>query len=147
MKHKPVNDHNPFVTVNAAEISLQRNRGTESPAISAWLSLVGIPKYHAATAQIMIANRAAQSATIAASVLPLKFTMSLIVMATVVLMSVITKTPKKLNTAAIKTAAFADIARVATQVAIAFGASVQPLTKITPSVSNTVISSMGFAVT
>ena len=34
----------------------------ERPAISAWLSLVGIPNHHAATAQITIANIAAQRA-------------------------------------------------------------------------------------
>ena len=34
----------------------------EMPAISAWLSLVGMPNTHAATAQITIANSAAHSA-------------------------------------------------------------------------------------
>lgn len=33
------------------------------PAISAWLSLVGMPKYHAATAQTTMANMAAVNAT------------------------------------------------------------------------------------
>ena len=35
----------------------------ESPAMRAWLSLVGIPKYQAATAQMTIEKSAAQSAT------------------------------------------------------------------------------------
>ena len=34
----------------------------ESPAINAWLSLVGMPKYHAAVAQITMAVMAAHSA-------------------------------------------------------------------------------------
>jgi len=59
---------------------------------------------------------------------------------------VITNTPKKLKTAAIKIADLADIERVETHVAIALGASVQPFTKITPSVSNVVINNMGLVV-
>jgi len=51
---------------------------------------------------------------------------------------VITNTPKKLKTAAIRIADLADIDRVDTHVAIAFGASVHPLTKITPNVSSVV---------
>ena len=117
----------------------------ESPAISAWLSLVGIPKNQAATAQMIMATSAAQSATTASCVLVPKSTMFLMVMATVELISVITKTPKKLNTADIKTAARGGMARVATQVAMAFGASVQPLTKMTPSVKRTVANKTGLA--
>ena len=47
--------------------------------------------------------------------------------------------------AAMMMAARADMQRVTTQVAMALGASVQPLTKITPSVSTTDIRSNGFA--
>ena len=48
-------------------------------------------------------------------------------------------TPRKLKNAAISTALRADIERVDTQVAMALGASVQPLTRITPIVKITVI--------
>lgn len=63
--------------------------------------------------------------------------------ATLALSTVINSTPKKLNTAAIRIAAFGPMALVETQVAMAFGASVQPLTRITPVVNNTVIASAG----
>jgi len=52
---------------------------------------------------------------------------------------VIIKTPRKLNTAARKIADDGLRDLVETQVAIAFGASVQPFTKMTPRVSITVI--------
>ena len=65
------------------------------------------------------------------------------VIATRELMNVITRTPRKLNTAAMMIAVGARMARVETQVAIAFGASVQPFTRITPSVSATVTASRG----
>ena len=66
------------------------------------------------------------------------------VWATVALTIVIKKTPRKLKTAAIKIAGFGAIARVETQVAIAFGASVQPFTSTTASVKSTVMHSAGF---
>ena len=53
-------------------------------------------------------------------------------------------TPRKLNTALIRIALRGLKHRVVTQVAIAFGASVHPFTKITPSVSRTVIIRIGF---
>jgi hypothetical protein len=56
----------------------------------------------------------------------------------------IINTPKKLKTAAIKIASLGERQRVTTQVAIALGASVQPLTKITPKVSTTAIKRSGF---
>ena len=61
-----------------------------------------------------------------------------IVAATFALTSVITSTPQKFSAAAIRIAACGRIARVETHVAIAFGASVQPLTRITPVVNSTV---------
>ena len=64
-------------------------------------------------------------------------------MATLELMSVITSTPRKLNMAAMMMALGARMERVETQVAMAFGASVQPLTRMTPSVSATVMASIG----
>jgi hypothetical protein len=60
--------------------------------------------------------------------------------------NVIKNTPRKLNTAAISIALRSDIHLVETQVAIAFGASVQPLTSITPRVSTTAISISGLAI-
>jgi len=56
------------------------------------------------------------------------------------------KTPKKLKTAAIKIADFTDIERVETHVAIAFGASVQPLTKITPIINKVVTNKIGLEI-
>ncbi|MGI6765515.1 MAG: hypothetical protein ACOX4S_09575 [Anaerovoracaceae bacterium] len=53
------------------------------------------------------------------------------------------RTPKKLKTAAIKMAVPGLIERVDTQVAIAFGASVQPFTKMTPSVNKVMINNAG----
>ena len=68
------------------------------------------------------------------------------VCATVALSIVITNTPRKLNTAAMKIAARGPMERVEMQVAIAFGASVHPLTRITPNVSTTVTISAGLDV-
>jgi len=56
---------------------------------------------------------------------------------------VMRKTPRKLKTAAIRIAYFAVMARVETQVAMALGASVQPLTRITPSVRTVVTANAG----
>ena len=77
---------------------------------------------------------------------PLKLTMFEIVCATVELTMVITSTPRKLKTAAIRIAGFALMARVETQVAIALGASVQPLTIITASVRSAVMASAGLLI-
>ena len=73
-----------------------------------------------------------------------KLTILLIVLATELFIFVITKTPKKLNNALIRMALRSPIQFVATQVAMAFGASVHPFTKITPSVRATVINRAGF---
>ena len=75
-----------------------------------------------------------------------KSTIFVMVCATVALRSVMTNTPRKLNSAAIKIAAFGGMHLVTTQVAMALGASVYPLTRITPSVRDTAISSCGLAV-
>ena len=50
----PLMPENPLFSAIAAP---------DRPAISAWLSLVGMPNHHAATAQSTIANNAAHSAT------------------------------------------------------------------------------------
>jgi hypothetical protein len=68
------------------------------------------------------------------------------VSATVALTRLITNTPKKLKTAAIRIASLGGRQRVTTQVAIALGASVQPFTRITPSVSATAIKRSGFSI-
>jgi hypothetical protein len=57
-----------------------------------------------------------------------------------------TRTPIKLKIAAIITAALGPIDRVETQVAIAFGASVHPFTKITPSTRIVVINKAGLEI-
>ena len=58
-------------------------------------------------------------------------------------MWVMMNTPRKLNTALVRMAARTDRHRVAMQVAMALGASVQPLTKMTPRVSTTVTARTG----
>ena len=55
----------------------------------------------------------------------------------------IVRTPKKLKKAAIKIAALGLIQRVEMQVAIAFGASVHPLMKITPKTKIDATTSIG----
>ena len=77
----------------------------ERPAINAWLSLVGMPNFHAAVAQITMASSAAHNATVASCVLPPKSTMLYMVIATLELTIVITSTPRKLNMAAMMIAA------------------------------------------
>ena len=88
-------------------------------------------------------KRAAQSATRAISVLPPKSTILEIVEATELLILVMMSTPKKLKNALMKMARLGGMQRVVTQVAMALGASVQPLTKMTPSVRSVVIASTG----
>lgn len=111
--------------------------------MSAWLSLVGMPNTHAAVAQITMAKSAAHSAMSASCASPPKSTILEMVCATVALIFVITSTPKKLHTAAIRIADRGLMARVDTQVAIALGASVQPFTRMTPKVKAKVMSSAG----
>ncbi|MPM26074.1 hypothetical protein SDC9_72575 [bioreactor metagenome] len=94
-------------------------------------------------AHTTIAKSAAHSATTASSVFPPKSTIFAIVWATFELIAVIVKTPKKLNTAAIKMAFRGVMLLVETQVAMAFGASVHPFTKTTPSVKATVTAIAG----
>ena len=72
--------------------------------------------------------------------------MFFIVIATLAFADVITITPKKLNIADIITAFGAESDLVATQEAIELGASVHPLTKITPKVNATAMNSRGLAV-
>ena len=116
----------------------------EIPAIRAWLSLVGIPNHQArrgpdhngehggAEGDQGIVGVAAEIHHVVDGLRH-----------GLVLMAVITKTPRKLKTAAIMIAGRAPMLRVETQVAMALGASVQPLTKITPRVKMTVTARTG----
>ena len=104
---------------------------------------MGIPKKDAAVLYTTIEKSAAESAIRAVVVSFPKSTMLLIVEATEALILVIMRTPRKLNAALIMIAERGLMQRVVMHVAIAFGASVHPLTKITPSVSATVIISAG----
>ena len=71
--------------------------------------------------------------------------MEKMVWATAVETSDTSKSPRKLNTAAMMMACRGFMARVETAVAMALGASVQPFTSTTPSVSATVTARTGFA--
>ena len=90
---------------------------------------------------------AAHSAISAMVVSPPKSTILLMVEATLALIWVMIRTPKKLQMALMIMADRTRMHRVVTQVAMALGASVQPLTKMTPSVRTTVIAKTGFEVT
>ena len=90
---------------------------------------------------------AAHSAISAMVVSPPKSTILLMVEATLALIWVMIRTPKKLQMALMIMADRTRMHRVVTQVAMALGASVQPLTKMTPSVRATVIAKTGFEVT
>ena len=89
-------------------------------------------------------NSAAHSAMSAIWVFAPKSTMLEMVEATLALMCVMMNTPRKLKMALMMIAVLGGRQRVVTQVAMALGASVQPFTKMTPSVSRTVMASIGF---
>jgi hypothetical protein len=114
-----------------------------SPAIKAWLSLVGMPKYQAKTAHKTIENNAAARAMAAFFVSPPKSTMLLIVTVTESFILLIRATPKKLKTADITRADRSFIHLVTTTVEMAFGASVKPFTKTTAKVRSTVVTESG----
>lgn len=80
----------------------------------------------------MMAIMAAAKATRAAWLLPPKSTIPKIVLATAVLMDVMSTSPTKLQMAAMMTADVGFIALVPTTVAMALGASVAPLTNVAP---------------
>ena len=105
-----------------------------NPAIRAWLSLVGIPKYQAITAHKTILKSAAESATEAEYVSLPKSTILATVTVTELFKILITPTPKKLNIADIIRADFSFIHLVTVTVEMAFGASVKPFTNTTASV-------------
>ena len=91
-------------------------------------------------------NNAAHKAMSAWWVFPPKSTILLMVEATELLIWVMINTPKKLKSALIHMALRTPIQRVVTQVAMALGASVQPFTNMTPSVSKTEMSMTGVEV-
>jgi hypothetical protein len=105
-----------------------------------------MPNHHAAVAHITIANSEAHSAISEVRGSPPKSTILYIVEATLAFTIVINRTPRKLKMAAITIALRTPIDRVDTQVAMAFGASVQPFTSTTPRVNITVIRSGIFEV-
>ena len=144
-RSKPNTTFNHSAPLTAWKLLEYATAAPVRPAISAWLSDVGMPKYHAAVAQMTMDARAPLRAMELAFMSVPKSTMLLMVMATLLLIRVITKTPRKLQTAAIRMAFLGLIARVEMQVAIAFGASVQPLTRITPIVKMTVTNRAGLA--
>ena len=102
-----------------------------------------MPNTDAVTLYTTMENSAAHRAISASWVSPPKSTMLLMVDATELLICVITRTPRKLNTALSRMAGRGAMHRVVIQVAMALGASVHPLTKMTPSVRTTVIKSTG----
>ena len=112
-----------------------------------WLSLVGMPTRAAMTLYTTMENRAAHRAIRAFWVSPPKSTIPLMVEATALLMWVMISTPMKLKAALSMMAVLALRHRVVTQVAMALGASVHPLTKMTPRVNSTVMARAGLLVT
>jgi hypothetical protein len=103
--------------------------------MSAWLSLVGRPSRQASVLQKTMANIAAPTvARLMTSDSTMPFPM-------VAATAVPKKAPKKLSTAAMMTATPGLRTRVETTVAMAFGASVQPLTNSAASTSASTTSS------
>ncbi len=105
-----------------------------SPAIRAWLSLVGMPKYQASTAHNTTEKSAAARAMVASSRLSPKETIFITVCVTEVLILLVAATPRKLKIADKSTALFKGRHRVVIQVATELGASVNPFTKTTANV-------------
>ena len=111
--------------------------------MSEWLCDVGMPKYHAATPHTMMATMAAANATSAAWLSPPKSTILNMVSATADDTIVMPARPTKLQIAAIAMAGPGRMAFVPTTVAMAFGASVAPLTTVAPKVRITMSARMG----
>lgn len=117
----------------------------EIEAISAWLSLVGIPKNHAVTAHRIIVSIDAHIVIQAVSGLFPKSAIPETVSATLPLNNDITQTPAKFITDASIIAFFGESDFVDIHAAIAVGASVQPFTVTTPErriIENNVIGSL-----
>ena len=110
-----------------------------SPAIRAWLSLVGMPKYQATSAHKTMEKSAAARAIPDFSPLSPKDTIFITVSVTAGLILLIMKTPAKLNIAERKTDGLSGRQRVVMHVATELGASVKPFTYITAKVSKSVV--------
>ncbi len=122
------------------------DKATDAPAseaISAWLSLVGIPNNHAVTAHTIIVIIEEHKVRHANSGLFPKSAIPVIVSTTLPLNNDIRVTPRKFIAEARNIAFWGLIDFVEIQVAIAVGASVQPLTVITPDKSNIAITVIG----
>ncbi len=103
-----------------------------------------MPNHHAVAPHTMMATMAAMSAMSAARLSPPKSTIEKMVAATAVDTSDTSKSPRKLQTAAMMMAWRGFMARVDTAVAMALGASVAPLTTMTPMLSTTTTTRTGF---
>ena len=62
-EHQAVDDLEPFAAVDAGHAVVQGDGRAGKTAMSAWLSLVGMPNFQAAVAHVTMATIAAQSAT------------------------------------------------------------------------------------
>ena len=113
------------------------------PAMSECDWLVGMPNHQAAAPHTMMAIMAAVSAMSACWELPPKSTMLKMVCATADVTSETSSRPRKLQTAAMRMASLGFMARVETTVAMALGASVAPLTTMTPILSSVTATSTG----
>ena len=144
-KNQSVNDFDPFAAVDAGQAALKSD-GCSGESRDEGVALAGgyseVPGGHRPDYNGYPGPRIELRERF--DCCRLKLTMSLMVMATDEMISVITRTPMKLKAAAMRIAGFASMQRVVTQVAMALGASVQPLTKMTARVSMTETISMGF---
>ena len=112
----------------------------------AWLSLVGMPKAHAATPHTTMATMAALSATRAAWLSPPKSTMPEMVSATAVETATDPARPRKLQATLRAMAPSKVMDLVPTASAMALAASVAPLTKIVAPTRTMESRSSGFVV-
>ena len=115
----------------------------DSPATRAWLSLVGMPNRQASTAQHTMAVMAAHRAARASKVLRPKSAMEKIVSETAPPAAAAHRLPSRLQAAASQAARRKGRAPDTTAEAMALGASVQPLTRMTARSSRVVASRAG----
>ena len=114
-----------------------------SPAIKAWDSEEGIPKAQAKTPQAMTPTMPAHRAFKAKPYWEPKSTMLEMVSAVSLEMKNIERTPRKLKMADMTMAGWGLMHLVDTQVAMALGASVQPLMNTTPMTKTIATPSIG----
>ena len=118
----------------------------DSPAIRLWLSLVGMPREEAAALYYNDGEQRRTQGDQCVSGIGSKIHHVAYGSRDRAVDFVMTRTPRKLKTALIQIAVRSLKHPVVIHVAIALGASVHPLTKMTPSVSRTVSSKMGFGI-